>query len=171
MKTKLIASALIALSMAASGGAFAQRSDYGNDRYDNDRNGRAEQRDNDRGDRHDNNRHDRYDRHDRNDRYDRNDRFDRNDRHDRFDRNDRNGRYYNAQNFRRDDYRGGGPRHDLRRGQRLGHEYRTTTYVVSDWRERRLSAPPRGHHWVQAGNDYVLAAIATGIIAQVLLSN
>ena len=150
MKTKLIASALIALTMAASGSAFAQRSDYGNDRYDNDRNGRAEQRDNDRGDRYDNNRHD---------------------RNDRYDRNDRNGRYYNAQNFRRDDYRGGGPRHDMRRGQRLSQEYRTTRYVVSDWRERRLSAPPRGHHWVHAGNDYVLAAIATGIIAQVLLSN
>ena len=151
MKTKLIASVLIALTMAASGSAFAQRGDYGNDRYDNDRNGRTEQRDNDRGDR-----NDRYDRHDRNDRYD---------------RNDRNGRYYNAQNFRRDDYRGGGPRHDLRRGQRLSQEYRGNRYVVSDWRARRLSAPPRGHHWVQAGNDYVLAAVVTGIIAQILLSN
>jgi Ni/Co efflux regulator RcnB len=151
MKTKLIASALIALSLSASGSAFAQRSDYGNDRYDNDRNGRTEQRDNER--------HDRYDRHDRHD------------RNDRYDRHDRNGRYYNAQNFRRDDYRGGGPRHDLRRGQHLSQEYRGNRYVVSDWRARRLSAPPRGHHWVQAGNDYVLAAIATGIIAQVLLSN
>ena len=147
MKTTLIASALFALSVAASGNAFAQRGDHGNDRYDNDRNGRAEQRDNYR---HDNG---------------------RNDRHDRFDRNDRKDRYYNAQNFRRDDTRGGGPRHDVRRGQRLSQEYRTNRYVVSDWRERRLSAPPRGHHWVSAGNDYVLAAIATGIIAQVLLSN
>ena len=152
MKTKLIASALIAVSMAASGSAFAQRGDYGHDRYDNDRNGRTEQRGNDRydGDRYDNNR------------YDRDGRFDRNDRHDR---------YYNAQHFRHDNMRGGGPRHDLRRGQRLSQEYWGERYVVSDWRERRLSAPPRGHHWVRAGNDYVLAAIATGNIAQVLLSN
>ncbi|MGJ9418916.1 RcnB family protein [Massilia sp. CMS3.1] len=148
MKTTVIASALFALSVAASGSALAQRGDHGNDRYDNDRNGRAEQR---------------------NDSYN-NDRND-NGRNDRFDRNNRNDRYYNAQNFRRDDKRGGGPRHDLRRGQRLNQEYRNNRYVVSDWRARRLSAPPRGHHWVRTGNDYVLAAIATGIIAQVLLSN
>jgi Ni/Co efflux regulator RcnB len=144
MKTKLIASALIALSMAASGSAFAQRNDYGNDH--NGRNDTSYQRANDHRD---------------NDRYD-------NARRD-------NGRYDNdrrdARQYRRDDNRGGGPRHDLRRGQRLNQEYRGNRYVVSDWRARHLSAPPRGHQWVQAGNDYVLAAIATGIIAQVLLSN
>jgi len=134
MKTKLIASALIALSMAASGSAFAQRNDHGNDH--NGRNDQSYQRDNDR---HDNGRYD-------------------NDRRD-------------ARQYYRDDKRGGGPRHDLRRGQRLNQEYRGNRYVVSDWRARHLSAPPRGHQWVQAGNDYVLAAIATGIIAQVLLSN
>lgn len=154
MKRTFIASALIAFSMAASGSALAQRGDYGNDRHDHDRNGRAEQRDG----RYDNGRYDR-DRHDG--RYDSG----------RFDRNDRRDRYYDAQHFRRDDWRGGGPRHDLRRGQRLHQEYRSQRYVVSDWRARHLSAPPRGHHWVRAGNDYVLAAIATGIIAQVLLSN
>ena len=134
MKTKLIASALIALSMAASGSAFAQRNDHGNDR--DGRNNQSYQRDNDH--------------RDNNGRYD-------NDRRD-------------ARQYRRDDNRGGGPRHDLRRGQRLNQEYRGNRYVVSDWRARHLSAPPRGHQWVQAGNDYVLAAIATGIIAQVLLS-
>ena len=157
MKTTLIASAMIALSMAASGNALAQRGDYGNDRYDKDRNGRVEHRSNDRYD-------SRYD----NTRYDRDD---RDGRHSRFDRNDRHDRHYNAQHYRRDDMRGGGPRHDWRRGQRLHHEYRSQRYVVSDWHARRLSAPPRGHHWVHAGNDYVLAAIATGIIAQVLLGN
>jgi Ni/Co efflux regulator RcnB len=133
MKTKLIASALIALSVAASGSAFAQRSDHGNDRYEH----------NERSDRHDSNRYDRQDRQDRHD----------------------------ARQYQRDDVRGGGPRHDLRRGQRLSPEYRNNRYVVNDWRARHLSAPPRGHHWVRAGNDYVLAAIATGLIAQVLLSN
>jgi Ni/Co efflux regulator RcnB len=162
MKNTLIASALIALSMAASGSAFAQRGDHGNDQnyrnnaqwQENDRrdNGR---RDNDRND------HGRYD----------------NDRHDG-PRGNGNGnnyrgndRYDDARHYVRDDRRGGGPRHDLRRGQRLHKEYRDNRYVVNDWRVRHLSAPPRGHHWVRAGNDYVLAAIATGIIAQVLLSN
>lgn len=156
MKTTLIASALLALSLTASGTALAQRGDHGNDR--DDRNGYAQRHDNDRYDRA------RIDR-DR-DRHDGPRGYDRNDRHD----SARNYQRGDARNYYRDDRRGGGPRHDLRRGQRLGHEYRGNRYVVSDWRARRLSAPPRGHHWVQAGNDYVLAAIATGLIAQVLLS-
>lgn len=163
MKTTLIASALLALSLTASGTALAQRGDHGNDR--DDRNGYAQRHDNDRYDRANIDRNRDRDRHDGprgHGRYDRND-------HARYD----NARHYqrgDARNYYRDDRRGGGPRHDLRRGQRLGHEYRGNRYVVSDWRARRLSAPPRGHHWVQAGNDYVLAAIATGLIAQVLLS-
>ncbi|MES1163856.1 MAG: RcnB family protein, partial [Rhizobacter sp.] len=28
----------------------------------------------------------------------------------------------------------------------------------------------RGYHWVQTGGDYVLVAIATGIIASILLN-
>jgi len=41
--------------------------------------------------------------------------------------------------------------------------------VVNDWRARHLSPPPRGYHWVQTGGDYVLVAIATGVILQLLL--
>ena len=148
MKTTLIASALIALTVAASGSALAQRGDHGNDR--NERNDRAQQYQNDSNDRSGRNDHDRND-------------------GARGQRDDH--RNYDARNYRRDDHRGGGPRHDLRRGQRLSAEYRDNRYVVSDWRARRLSAPPRGQHWVRAGDDYVLAAIATRIIAQVLLSN
>ena len=44
-------------------------------------------------------------------------------------------------------------------------------YVVEDWRGHRLSAPPRGYHWVQVGADYVLVAVATGIILQMMLAN
>ena len=158
MKTTIIASALIALTLAASGSAMAQRGD-GDNNDRNDRGNYAQQ--------HDNGRHEGQRGDDRNNMRD-NDRGEHrgNDRG-----NDNNRRYYDARNFRRDDYRGGGPRHDLRRGQRLSQEYRDNRYVVSDWRARRLSAPPRGQHWVQAGNDYVLAAIATGVITQILLSN
>ena len=128
MKTTVIASALLALSVAASGNAFAQRGGHGNDRAQ-------------------------YSQHD--------------------DRRDQAGNHRSddARYYHRDDKRGGGPRHDLRRGQHLSKEYRDSRYVVTDWRDRHLSAPPKGHHWVRAGNDYVLAAIATGLIAQVLLSN
>jgi Ni/Co efflux regulator RcnB len=69
------------------------------------------------------------------------------------------------------DARGAGPDHQFRRGDRLPPEYRNRNYVVDDWRTHHLSAPPRGYHWVQVGGDYVLVAIATGIILQLLLNN
>jgi Ni/Co efflux regulator RcnB len=55
------------------------------------------------------------------------------------------------------------------RGDRIPPEYRSRQYVVDNWRAHRLSPPPRGYEWVQVGGDYVLVAIATGIIAQLLL--
>jgi Ni/Co efflux regulator RcnB len=55
------------------------------------------------------------------------------------------------------------------RGNRMAPEYRTQHYVVNDWRAHRLSAPPRGYQWVQNGGDYVLVAIASGVIASVVL--
>ncbi len=105
------------------------------------------------------------------------------DHHDRDDRHDDRGNGsqhhrmpppradWNHDGYRHDDYRGAGPRHDYYRGGRLPAEYRQRTYVVDDWRGHHLSAPPRGYHWVQTGSDYVLAAVATGIILDVLLSN
>ena len=69
------------------------------------------------------------------------------------------------------DGRGAGPEHSFYKGGRLPAEYRNRQYAVDDWRGHHLSAPPRGYHWVQAGDDYVLAAIATGVIASILLSN
>jgi Ni/Co efflux regulator RcnB len=116
---------------------------------------------------------DRHDRNERNERYEqRNDdhRGDRRD-HDRRDFNDgrRNDRVDYHHDGRDDRNRGAGPRHDLRKGGRLPADYRSRQYVVDDWRGHRLSAPPRGYHWVQTGNDYVLAAVATGVIASILL--
>lgn len=65
--------------------------------------------------------------------------------------------------------RGAGPNHEFHRGERLPVEYRSRQFVVDDWRGHHLSAPPRGYHWVQTGGDYVLVAIATGVILQLLL--
>lgn len=74
-------------------------------------------------------------------------------------RNDRNFRYYNAR----------GP--EFRRGGHVPPQYRSQQYYVSDWRGHRLSAPPRGQQWVQVGSDYVLIALATGIIASMVLNS
>lgn len=76
-----------------------------------------------------------------------------------------------ARNDERRDERGAGPNHEFYRGDRLPREYRNRQYVVDDWRGHHLSAPPRGYHWVQTGGDYVLVAIATGVILQLLLNN
>jgi Ni/Co efflux regulator RcnB len=67
--------------------------------------------------------------------------------------------------------RGAGPRHSFYKGDHLPREYRTRQYVIDNWRAHHLSAPPHGYYWVQTGGDYVLAAIATGLIAQIVLSN
>jgi Ni/Co efflux regulator RcnB len=66
-------------------------------------------------------------------------------------------RYMNARNFRR--------------GDRLPEEFRGRQHVVDDYRSHRLSAPPRGQEWVQVGTDYALVAVATGIIAALILNN
>ncbi|HTK34694.1 MAG TPA: RcnB family protein [Caulobacteraceae bacterium] len=54
------------------------------------------------------------------------------------------------------------------RGQRLPKEYRSGSYVVTDWRARHLRQPARGYRWVRVDNNYVLASVATGLIANVL---
>jgi Ni/Co efflux regulator RcnB len=86
------------------------------------------------------------------------------------DRRDEGGRPSERRGERRDE-RGAGPNHAFYRGQRLPPEYRKRQYVVNDWRGQHLNAPPRGYHWVRTCNDYVLAAIATGVILQLLLNN
>lgn len=91
-------------------------------------------------------------------------------RDDRGDHGRHLGHYENRGQMRRDE-RGAGPDHQFYRGGRLPVQYRASQYVVNDWRGHHLSAPPRGYHWVQTGGDYVLVAIATGIILQLLLSN
>jgi len=69
------------------------------------------------------------------------------------------------------DDRGAGPDHAFRRGGRLPPEFHDRRYVVNDWRGHHLSAPPRGYHWVQNGSDYLLVAITTGVIMQILMNN
>lgn len=82
--------------------------------------------------------------------------------------------------FRRGDHSPHGPRFDQRgpdrhvdwrRGGYLPREYRAPRYVVSDWRAQHLQAPPRGYQWVGTGGEFALAAIATGLIAQIVLNN
>ena len=161
MKTHKIAIAVAALAMGLSGHVFAQDRRGGEEGHDRGRGPapQAQARDDHRGDAR------------RGD--DRRGEDRRGEDHRGDDRRDfRPGPDWRADHGPRDfGRRGAGPEHNYYRGGRLPAEWRNRQYVVDDWRGHRLSAPPRGYHWVQTGSDYVLVAIATGIIASILLSN
>jgi Ni/Co efflux regulator RcnB len=56
------------------------------------------------------------------------------------------------------------------RGQRLPANYRGRNHYV-DWRAHRLRQPPGGYQWVEVDGQYVMVAIATGLIADALFGN
>src|SRR6188768_3644510 len=81
---------------------------------------------------------------------------------------DRRGGYDNNR-WDRNDNRGG---QRWERGQRLPSQYRGRDRYVSDWGRYRLSAPPRGYGYYRQDNgDFVLAALATGLIASLVAGN
>jgi Ni/Co efflux regulator RcnB len=53
-------------------------------------------------------------------------------------------------------------------GQRMPSYYRSNQYVVSNYDQYGLRAPPRGYHYVRSGNDVVLAAVTGGLISAVI---
>ena len=67
--------------------------------------------------------------------------------------------------------RGAGPNHSWHKGDRIPASYRDKRYEVSDWKAHNLRQPPSGYHWVNVNGDFVLAAVATGVIADLLLNN
>ena len=43
---------------------------------------------------------------------------------------------------------------------------------MNDWRGYGLRTPPRGHYWRRSDSgDYLLVALATGIIADIILGH
>lgn len=59
-----------------------------------------------------------------------------------------------------------------RRGDHLPYQFRQRQYYVNDWRAHSLYAPPYGYQWVQADDsgDFLLVALASGLIANLLLN-
>jgi Ni/Co efflux regulator RcnB len=55
------------------------------------------------------------------------------------------------------------------RGERLSGGYMDRRYVVSDWRRNHLRRPGRGYRWVHVNNQYLLAAIASGVIVDIVI--
>lgn len=129
--------------------------------------------------------HDRY-HHDDDDRYDRGRHWRRDDHRRDSRRRDGHSRWYRGEPDRVV-YIGPPPRYIARhhpvyygppgpppwaRGRHYRYHGYAPTYVVRDYRPYRLYAPPRGHHWRRSdAGDFLLVAIATGIIADVVLNH
>lgn len=60
------------------------------------------------------------------------------------------------------------PHSQWKRGHVVDQRYRGDGYWVTDWRTRHLPAPPHDHRWLRVNGDYVLVAIATGVIMNIL---
>lgn len=166
----LIAAAAIAFAAPLASATMASAAP--GDRYE-----RREDRREYRQDRREDRRENHYERRDDHRDYRAERRDDRRDyRQNRWDGQRYNGYYYNnrwaygpppAQYYSHPSYRPG--YNQWRRGAYLPTYYRG--YVVNDYHRYRLRPPPRGYHWVRANNDYVLAAIATGLIFEVIRSS
>ncbi|MEO9340426.1 RcnB family protein [Mesorhizobium sp. SB112] len=60
------------------------------------------------------------------------------------------------------------PNQQIKKRQwKKGGKYGGQGSAVSDHRQHNLKAPPKGHRWVRDGNDFILVAIGTGIIASI----
>ncbi|SPL71658.1 RcnB family protein [Acinetobacter stercoris] len=54
-----------------------------------------------------------------------------------------------------------------RAGDRLPDIYRSSRYYINDYHRYDLYEPPHGYHWVNIDGNYILVALATGIISQI----
>lgn len=147
---KFISRLLIALALFGTANlVLADQGHRNQDRHDQSHG----DRDHRRSHRHDNRRHD--DRHD--------------DRRHEYRRHD--DRRYGYRDGRAPRYRyAHAPRYVVRHDRwARGHRYYGHNFVVRNYGYYRLRPPPRGYHWVRANNDYLLVAIATGVILDIAL--
>ena len=70
-----------------------------------------------------------------------------------------------------DDHPGNRGKHrGWHKGEKIEVVYLQPRYHVEDYHHYHLSAPPRGHRWVRTDDGkFILVAVATGIIADILL--
>lgn len=77
-----------------------------------------------------------------------------------------------AQDHRDDDHHDAYVRHDeWKKGYHMKQEDWARAQRVDDWRAHHLRQPPRGYEWREVDGNYVLAAVATGVIASVIAAN
>lgn len=120
--------------------------------------------------RHDRDRHDQHDRGDRNERHGGYDRRGSNDRNDWNDRRGNNDRGYSNRGYSDRGYHNGWrDRSDWRRGGYVSYDDWGRGARV-DYRRYHLRQPPYGYEWRRVDDNYVLAAIASGLIASIIIN-
>ena len=84
-----------------------------------------------------------------------------------------------AANAQHDDHHHGAPQswghdqgagHRWNRGERMGQGDWASAAPV-DYHQHHLRRPPHGYEWRESNGQYVLAAVATGVIASIILAN
>jgi Ni/Co efflux regulator RcnB len=76
-----------------------------------------------------------------------------------------------AQDHRDDDHHDNYVRHDeWKKGYHMKSEDWHRAQPV-DYRHYHLSSPPRGYEWRSVDGNYVLAAVATGVIASAVVAS
>jgi Ni/Co efflux regulator RcnB len=65
------------------------------------------------------------------------------------------------------DYGGG---HQWKRGERMGYNDWGSANRV-DYRQHHLRKPPRGYEWRESNGQYILGAVATGVITSIILNS
>ncbi len=63
---------------------------------------------------------------------------------------------------------GGG--HNFRNGERMGYDDWSGAQPV-DYRQHHLRRPPNGYEWRESNGQYILAAVASGLIISAIVNN
>lgn len=60
---------------------------------------------------------------------------------------------------------------DWKKGYHMNHDDWNRGERVDDYKTYHLRQPPRGYEWREVDGNYVLAAVATGIVASVVAAS
>jgi len=63
-----------------------------------------------------------------------------------------------------------GAGHHWNSGERMGYNDWSGAQRI-DYRQHHLRHPPRGYEWRESNGQYVLGAVATGVIASMIIDN
>lgn len=74
-------------------------------------------------------------------------------------------------NEHRPEFRSASHQDKWQQGEKLPRNYRGSHYRVNNWKAHDLPSPPRGQRWVNVNGDYILVAIATGVITNILMNH